>query len=1089
MKRYFILVIFLMVFGTPYCLAQISAGILAYPHISKDQIVFTYADDLWLVSRKGGTAQKLSTPPGTEMFARFSPDGRDIVFSGNYNGAVNLYRIPSEGGVPFLLTNHSMADIMLNWYPDGNHILFASDRESGNNRFSQLYKIHKDGGMAQKLSIPYGEFGCLSPDGKRIAFTTKSTIMSTWKRYRGGLAADIYVFDPETLESVNITDHEATDELPMWHGTTIYFLSDRGPENRLNLWSYDMNMRMFRQVTSFTDRDVRFPSLGADAIVFTAGTQMYVYDVLNGSLTDINVQVITDMTAKMPRQENVASYLQRVSLAPDGNRILVEARGEIFSVPVEHGYVKNLTQSSGNAERYPEWSPDGRHVAWFTDRRGEYELALHDVTNGKETVLTALGPGYRYQPWWSPDSKKVVFIDQTMSIQIHDIPSGKTQKIDQQRFAFHGSLEGFTVSWSPDSRWIAYAKDISGRGQAIAIYDTKNDTFHQVTSGYYNDQSPCFDPKGKYLYFTSNRAFNPVYSDFDNSWTYPNATQIAMLNLQQDSLSPLAARNDTVAIKTEKNQPEKEIKKSKKVKGTKEEAPDETDAIPAVQIDFADMERRVILLPVKAGNFGALHALEDKLIFIQRPPAGSESQLGDLKIWDRTTREEKTIISGINGYQVSANDQKIIVQSEAGFFVIKPEPDQKAEKPVNIGELYMKLFPADEWQQIFLDVWRFQRDYFYDKEMHGVDWRKMKSVYWDLVLACATRSDLNFVIGELIGELNASHTYRAGGDIPTAPTRPIGYLGINWGVRDGKFIATRILRGGPWDAEVRSPLDQSGIKYKEGDYILAVNGTPLGTEREPYAAFSGLAGKTVELTIAPAENPALTQKIIVELLSDEYRLRHLDWIEQNRQYVEKGSNGKVGYVYVTNTGVEGQSELLRQFMGQRHKEALLIDERWNSGGQIPDRFIELLNRKPLAYWAVRDGETWQWPPVAHFGPKAMLINGWSGSGGDAFPDYFRKSDLGPLIGTRTWGGLIGISGSPTLIDNGFVTVPTFRMYNPDGTWFLEGHGVDPDYEVPEQPGPIARGADPQIDRALLYLMEQLQNKPIVVPPRPAAEKR
>lgn len=1065
-------------------LAQINAGILAHPHVSQDRIVFTYADDLWLLPRKGGTAQRLSTPAGTEQYARFSPDGKDIVYSANYDGAVNLYRIPAGGGVPVALTSHEMPDRMLNWYPDGEHILFSSGRGSGNNRFNQLWKISRSGGLPERLPLPYGEFGCISPDGKRIAFTTKTRLFRTWKRYRGGLAADIHVFDPATGQSTNITDHEANDEAPMWHETTIYFLSDRGPEGRYNLWSYDFSQQLFRQVTSFRDLDVRFPSLGGDAIVFTAGSKLYLYDVLNGGLREIPVQVSTDQTALMPRSVALAPYLEHLALSPDGKRLLAEARGEIFSVPATHGPVIALTRSSGVAERHPAWSPDGRKAAWFTDRRGEYELAITDLATGQESVVTTLGPGFRYRPWWSPDSRRLVFIDQAMKIWLHDTETGKTASFDSLRTAFHGELEGFRVTWSPDSRWVAYSRHLPGGGSALAAYDADADRVHALTSGYYNDYNPAFDPSGKYLWFTSNRSFAPVYGDFDNGWTYPNATQLAVMTLQRDSLSPLVPLHDTVALEP---LPEPEpAKPAKKKKGKAEEPPMEEDG--AVRIDLQDIERRVELLPLPAGNYGHLEPVEGRLIFLRHPAAGAEAE-SELRYWDLAEREEKLILAGVQDYQLSFDGSTLLVSTEAGHAVIAPEEAQELTEMLDLGGLRMTLDPRAEWRQLFLEAWRLQRDYFYDKDMHGVDWRGIKSFYWELLEACATRSDVNFVIGEMIGELNASHAYRGGGDQPQAPTLSQGWLGIDWGIRHGKYVATRILRGGPWDAEVRSPLDRPGLRFREGDHILAVNGVPLDTLREPYAAFAGLGGQTAELRVAPAGKPDAAYTILVELLEDEYRLRHLDWIERNRRYVEEGSNGRVGYIYVTNTGVEGQSELMRQFMGQRHKEALLIDERWNSGGQIPDRFVELLNRKPLAYWAVRDGETWQWPPASHFGPKAMLINGWSGSGGDAFPDYFRKSGLGPLIGTRTWGGLIGISGVPGLIDGGSVTVPTFRMYNPDGTWFPEGHGVDPDITVPEDPGRLTRGSDPQIDRALLHLMGELEKKPGGVPPRPAAEKR
>ncbi|MBK7342128.1 MAG: PD40 domain-containing protein [Saprospiraceae bacterium] len=1067
--------------------AQINAGILAYPDISNDHIVFAYADDLWIMARAGGPAHRLSTPPGGESFPRFSPDGKTIVYSANYNGNYSLYSIPVAGGLPVRLTWHSNADLALDWSPDGQRILFSSDRESGSNRYSRFFTIPAAGGLPSSRAIPFGEFASWSPDGKQLAFTTKSTVFSTWKRYRGGLATDIYLYDLTTNTSENITDHAANDELPMWYKDRIYFLSDRGPEMKANLWVYDLKTKTTRQITTFTEVDVRFPGMGQDAIVFTAGEHLVVLDLNPEATRVVPVQVVTDLSAKMPRTIQVSDYMQHFEVSPDGQRAVLEARGEIFSVPKEHGPVINLTSSSASAERYPAWSPDGRKVAWWTDRSGNYELAIQELSTGEEKIVTHLGPGYRYQPYWSPDSKLIVYIDQTMAIHLLNTLTQEDRIIDRQHFFMHGALEGFTVSWSPDSRWVTYARDQVSRAQQLVIYDTRLNKAHAVTSGYYTDGSPSFDPEGKYLYFVTNREFTPAYSDFDNSWVYTNSSRIGVITLQDSTLSLLVARNDTVALSPQVElKSKKEQEKKKKSDDAKEESADE---IASVLIDFDNIERRIELLPLAPGNYASVIGAKGKVLFLQRPNTGAVEKEGILKFWDSENREEKTIISGIDWFLLTANGEKIIVLKEGKLYPIEPAPDQELKTPFRSEGMTMELDPPAEWRQLFNEVWRLQRDFFYDKNMHGVDWSAMHAKYAKLVDVCATRSDLNFVIGELIGELNASHTYRGGGDLISAPQKPVGFLGMDWAVSGSHYAVGKILRGAIWDTEVRSPLDQPGIHIKEGDLILAVNGVPLTLDREPSAAFAGLADKEVILTIAAPGQGLKTREVIVRTLASESRLRELQWIEEQRLYVDKASGGRVGYIYVPNTGVDGQNELMRQFSGQWDKDALLIDERWNSGGQIPDRFIELLNRKPLAFWAIRDGETWRWPPVGHFGPKAMLINGWSGSGGDAFPDYFRKSGLGPLIGTRTWGGLIGISGAPQLIDNGFISVPTFRMYNPDGSWFKEGHGVDPDFVVPEDPGAIARGSDPQIDRALVYLLEQLDQARPVIPPRPADEKR
>ncbi|HJW31373.1 MAG TPA: PDZ domain-containing protein, partial [Saprospiraceae bacterium] len=697
---------------------------------------------------------------------------------------------------------------------------------------------------------------------------------------------------------------------------------------------------------------------------------------------------------------------------------------------------------------------------------------------GMEKKMTSMGPGYRYTMYWSPDSKKIAFVDQAMNINLFNLETNTVEKFDKDISLYEGGLRGWHCSWSSDSQWLAYDKSGDNGMQSVWIYNTKTKTLKQATSGFYSDRNPVFDPDGKYLYLVTNRSFNPVYSDFDNSWSYPNSSELAAITLTKEQASPLSTKNDTVAVK-KAEEPKKEEPKADD-KGKKKKTDDiakvddkkvKQDTLKETKIDFDQFEQRLVILPPKAGNLGSLSAVSGKIAFMRYPNSGSGEESSTLKFFDLGEREEKTIMDGVNGYEVSADGKKIMIIKDGKEAIVKFEPDQKMDKTLRVEEMEMTIDPRAEWKQIFTDAWRFERDFFYDKNMHGVDWNAVRDQYSALLPDCINRNDVNFLIGEMIGELNASHTYRFGGDIEAAKSRPVGYLGIDWVKKDGFFAVGKVIRGAAWDNEVRSPLDEPGVNVGEGDYILAVNGIALNEYPDPYAAFAGLAGKTVELTVNKKPTWDGAKNVVVKTLEDETRLRNLAWIESNRQAVDKASGGKIGYIYVPDTGVEGQNELVRQFYGQWNKDGLVVDERFNNGGQIPDRFIELLNRKPLAYWDVRDGKNWQWPPVAHFGPMAMLINGWSGSGGDAFPDFFRKAGLGPLIGTRTWGGLIGISGSPDLIDGGGVTTPSFRMYNPDGTWFKEGHGVDPDIEVKEDPTALAKGIDPQIQKAIEEVMK------------------
>lgn len=1069
---------------------QIDAGLFRYPDVSQNQIVFTYANDLWLVPKEGGNAVKLSSPPGVESFPKFSPDGTSIAFSANYDGNTDVYLIPVNGGVPLRLTYHGMTDRVVEWHPDGSKILFASGRESEKERFNQLYTISSTGSTTEKLPFAYGEFASYSPDGDQMAIVFRSEVFRTWKRYRGGDAADIYLYNLQDHSSQNISEMiNAGEELPMWTGNSIYFLSDNGPEQRMNLWQYDVTSKTRKQVTNFTDYDVHFPSLGPADIVLEAGGKLYLYQLANGQLKEVKVNLVSDKATLKPSIETVEKYVQWLSIARDGNRALIQARGDIFSLPAENGFVKNLTQSPGSAERHPAWSPDGKSIAYWSDQSGEYELWIMDAEkNAAPRKITNYGPGFRYSLSWSPDSKKIAFIDKAMNIKILEIASGVTTEVDKGLRMSHGALQAFTASWSPDSRWLTYARDLDNLHNAVFVFDYPNKKSTQITSGYYECYSPVFDSEGKYIYTFTNQSFSPYYSDLDNTFIYANTTKLAAISLKKSTPSLLVPKNDSVEIeKNESPASEKQNEKkgNKKSKDSKEET---KPSVSPVEIDFEGIEGRLIILPLKAGNYSRLSSTAGKIIYVNHPGTGDTNAKSAIKFYDIEKREEKTILDDANRYELSADGKKILASKSGAWAIVKAEENQKFEKPLRLAEMEMLIDPAKEWRQIFMDAWRFERDYFYDAAMHGVNWVQIKDRYLKLLDAAMTREDVNFVLGEMIAELNASHTYRGGGDEEQSPKKNVGYLGVNWEPEGEFYKIKKVVRAAPWDAEVRSPLDLPGVEIKEGSYILAVNGVPITTQFEPTAFFQGLGEKTVELTYNTTPGWTGAKTAIVETLSDEARLRHLAWIEANRKRVEDATNGEVGYIYVRSTGVDGQTELIRQFNAQWNKKALIIDERFNNGGQIPDRFIEMLNREPLAFWAVRDGKSWTWPPFAHFGPKVMLINGWSGSGGDAFPDYFRKRKLGPLIGTRTWGGLIGISGVPTLIDGGSITVPTFRMFNSDGTWFKEGHGVDPDIEVLEDLTSLSKGVDTQLERAIVEIKEALKTS-FAQPERPAPEVR
>jgi tricorn protease len=1098
-----------LVAATPV-FAQIDARMLRQPSVSKDQIAFVYAGDIWLVSKKGGNAVRLTSSPGEESFPRFSPDGTKVAYSASYDGNVDVYVAPALGGEPKRLTYHPMPDRVIGWTPDGKRVLFASGRESGRQRYNQFYTVSVDGGLPEKLPVPYGEFGTYSPDARQFVYMPMSQDFRNWKRYRGGWAPDLMLFDLKTFATKNLTNNPANDAQPMWHENTIYFVSDRGANERNNLWAYDLSKNTTRQVTQFSDFDITFPSIGPDSIVFQAGGRLYLLDLATEKPAEVLVHVVTDQTTLRPRTAKVESLIQWASVSPTGKRAVFEARGDIFTVPAEFGAVVNVTRSSGVSERYPRWSPDGKTVAYWSDRSGEYELTLRPADgSGPEKTVTTLGPGFRYPPEWSPDNKKLAFIDQAMRIRIFDTATNRATEIDQSPdWISHPGLESFRMQWSPDSRWLTYARSTKAGNSAVFLYDTRSAKLHQATTGYLNDTQPTFEPEGKYLIYASDREFDPVYGSFDNTWTYPNPTKLIAVPLRRDVKSPLAARNDdenaaldTAAKKEEPKKPEEKKPEEKKADDAKpdEKKPDDkpaeekkTDdkpvAPPIVEIDLDGFEARGVVLPPKAGNYADLHAIKGKLVYRRQPRTGSGDEKNAIVYFDFAEREEKTVLDDADTFEATADGKKMLVISKKKYAILDIKAGQKFEKPMVTSEMEAPVDPRAEWRQIFRDVYRFERDFFYDPNMHGVNWEAMGERYSNVLEGAVTRWDVDFLIGEFIGELNASHTYHGGGDMEQAPQRSVGLLGVDWELANGAYRIKHIIRGGPWDSVIRSPLDEPGVMVKEGEYVLAVNGVPLDTKSDPWASFQGLGDRTVVLTVNSSPSSAGARQVVVKCLTSETELRFRAWIEERRQIVDKATNGRIGYIYVQSTGVDAQNELVRQFMAQWKKDGLIIDERWNSGGQIPDRFIELLNRPILAYWAVRDGASQQWPPVALRGPQVMLINGWSGSGGDAFPTYFREAGLGPLIGTRTWGGLIGISGAPALADGGSVTVPTFRMYDPKGQWFAEGHGVDPDIAVDDDPAQLAAGNDPQLARAIKEVTDRAA-KSAKVPARPEYEKR
>lgn len=1034
---------------------------------------------------------QITHSPGEESWPKFSPDGKFIAYSASYHGNTDVYVLPVTGGIPKRVTYNSFDDRLVDWHSDGEHLLFASKRESGRQSYSQFYLVSREGGMPEKLPVPYGELASYSPDGNSLAYITRITENYPFKRYRGGLTSDVLIYDLLNKQTENITNSRATEGKPAWVGDKIFFLSDRGEKMRLNVWEYDTRQRKASQVTFLEDFDISSLSAGDGELVFEAGGTLYLMDAETKNYEPVQIQVVSDLSLEMPRSVDVSKDIRNMTASPGGKRIVFEARGELFNVPVKEGYLLNLTRSSGAFDMLPAWSPDGKNIAFWSDRSGEYEIYLQDPEKQQEAVkLTDRGKGFGYQLFWSPDSKKIAFVDETNDIQVLDVENKEVTVAGNYRWNLgHGSRYAYSIAWSPDSRWIAFTEGLGNSHSAIFLYSLEEKKTTQATSGFFQDAVPLFSADGKYLFFLSDRGMDAAYSDMDDgTWIYPNATQIVSLALNGEVESLLGPKND--ALKAEENQEAKDEQGKKDNKKEKENK-GEDNGEPEVKIDLKGMESRLEILPPKAGNIGWLASFEGKLVYRRSPNTGSGERSASLHFYDLGEREEKSMLADVGQAKVTADGKMILVSSNGKYGIIKPEENQKLDKPIPTEDLSMDLVPREEWRQIFLDSWRRYRDFFYDPQMHGVDWEALKLQYGALIEEARSRWDVSFVASNLAAELSAGHTYTFGGGPDEIKSVQTGFLGIDWELQGETFHIGRIVKPAAWDTEVRSPFDKPGVKVKAGDCILAVNGIPLDASKDPYAAFEGLSGKTVSLSISPSGDKSEAEQVLVKCLTqgEETNLRYLEWIENNRRMVENLSDGRLGYIYMSNTANQGQQELVRMFYGQLDKDGFIIDERFNGGGQLADRFLELLQR-PVVYnlhW--RHGKDHTQPVKTNKGPKGMLINGWAGSGGDGLPWAFQELEAGPIVGERTLGILVGPATGHQLIDGGGITVPGARLYDNDGHWFWEGEGVAPDIEVWDDPNLLIQGRDPQIERLVEELMKLLENAPPKMTPAPPREDR
>jgi tricorn protease len=1048
--------------------------LLRFPDTSKDKIALVYAGDIWIVDANGGTARQLTSHEGIELFPKFSPDGKWIAFSGEYSGNRQVYIIPVEGGTPTQLTYYNDVGIMpprggfdyqiLGWTPDGKNVLFRGNRLPWGERMGKYFTIPVDGGFEVPLQIPEGGGGMLSSDGSKLVYTPIEREYRTWKRYRGGRAQDVWIYDLKNNTTEKITDWSGTDNQPTWIGNKIYFTSDR--TGTLNLYSYDLSSKQTTAVSDFDNYDVLWPSAGEDIIVYENGGYIYKYNPSDNSNQQVPIKVFGDFPQTVPYIKNIKSNVNWFEISPTGKRGLFGARGDVFTIPAEKGEVVNITQTPGIREIDAIWSPDGKWIAYLSDRTGEYEILMQASDgSGEEKQITNDGTIWRFSPVWSPDSKKLAFSDKNQKLWYVDVNDKTSIEVD------HSNYNDITdYQWSPDSKWLTYTKGSESRMSSIWVYSLDNKEKSQLTSDLTNEFNPVFSRDGKYLYFFSNRDYNLKFSNWEFNYVYTNPTRVFAAALNNDIPALFQPKSDDEKINSE----EKEKKDTGKV---------------VVKIDFENFENRITVLPGKAGNYSSMLPAEKGVVYIYRDDSGSK-----LKFFNQSDEKEITIMEDISNHVVSSDGKKIIYNKNADYGIVDIKENQKnTDGRIDLGKLEVKVFPKEEWKQIFVDGWRLIRDWFYDEKIHGLDWQKMREKYEQLVPFVSHRMDLDYIFGELGGELNAGHVYVNWGDFERVERKEGGLLGCELLANpSGYYKITKIFKGENWHSDFRSPLTEYGVNVKEGDFIISIDGHEVKTNENPYKYLENKAGKVITLLVnnKPSKDGAREEK--VKPVNSETNLRYLNWVESRMKMVDELSGGRIGYIHIPNTAVDGNRELFKYFYPQTNKEALILDDRYNGGGFVPDRMIELLERETLNYWTRRGIEPNPVPGFVHDGPKACLINGYSSSGGDAFPYYFRKKGLGKIIGTRTWGGLIGLSGNPDLMDGGSISIPTFRFLDTDGNWAVENEGVYPDIEVVDRADLVVQGRDPSLEKAVEVLLEELKNNPpkkIVVPPPPHESKK
>ncbi len=1071
-------------------LAAEDARLLRFPDIHGDQVAFSHGGDLWIVSASGGQARRLTTHDGLELFPRFSPDGKQIAFLGEYDGDQNVYVIDAGGGTPKRLTFHpgvrTVAErmgpesIVMEWTPDGKRILFRSREETHSVWEGKLYTVSPDGGFPVELPLPRGGFASFSKDGTKIAYCPIFRDFRTWKRYKGGTAQDVWIYDLVNARSERLTDWEGTDNLPMWDHASgkIYFNSDR--TGTLNLYVYDPTDKSTRQVTNYTEFDVRWPAMGPGAIVFENGGWLYVLDLPGGTPRKLTVQLGSDRLPARDRWVNVKDRIDDYTLSLDGKRAMFGARGEIFTVPAKYGNTRNITNTPGANEKYCTFSPNAQWIAYMSDATGEDELYIRKVNSADPPIrLTTDGDRYKYQPLWSPDSKKIVWSDKSGRVFWIDVTTKAKTLIVQGR---KGDIRDY--NWSPDSKYIAYSDNNAHSITQVWVYSLAENRSRAVTTAEFDDFNPVWDPQGKYLYYLSNRDYNPILGNYEFNFILDKMTEIHALVLSARDKSPFAPRSDEIS-------PKKEEPTGEKKDAKKDDAEEKQSA--TVTIDWQGLESRTVKFPIEAGQYGGLSAADGRVFFVSSPLGGLDGPVEDAKttlnVFVMEDQKKHAFLEGIDGYDITPDGKKMIIQKGGNYEIIDAagEKAKTGDNVLNLSDLDMKVDQRAEWKQIYEECWRLQRDFFYDSTMHGVDWRKMHDRYAPLLDHVDHRFDLTYVLGEMIGELATGHTYVGGGEFYRPEANKVGLFGINFAVdsTSRRYRIGRILEGQNWRGDRRSPLTEPGMTASRGDYIIAINGTPLYIDRHPYSLTENTAGQTVSITLSKSPDGANSWVIEPKTLDNETGLRYHDWVMQKTRYTDSVSNGRIGYVHIPDMGAPGLKQFASTFYPQIRKEGLVVDVRWNGGGFVSQLIIERLRRVLSGLGKSRNFDETTYPSTVFHGYMACLCNEHSASDGDNFPHHFRSYGLGPVIGKRTWGGVVGIRGHRPLVDGGFMNTPEFAKYDFDRKWIIENRGVEPDIEVEYPPEIVYKGGDPQIDRAVEEIMKQIKAAPKVIPPPPS----